>query len=126
VTRRAPLGVDVELVRPMNDALALAQRHYVGDEIARVAAVEGAARDRAFFTCWTRKEAVLKSTGAGLSVAPSTIRVGATPEPLRLVFEDPAGAEALRVVSFAVRADALGACAVAPRVRVEGMFDYGT
>ncbi len=124
VSRRAPLGVDVELLRPMDDALALAERHYVGDEIARVAAAEGALRDRAFFTCWTRKEAVLKSTGAGLSVAPSTLRVGATPEPLQLVFDDPAGAAALRLVSFEVRADALGACAVDPGVRVAGMFDY--
>jgi 4'-phosphopantetheinyl transferase len=124
VTRQAPLGVDVELVRPMNDALALAERHFVGDEIARLAVAEGAVRDRAFFTCWTRKEAVLKSTGAGLSVAPSTFRVGATPEPLQLVFDDPAGAAELRVVSFEVRADALGACALAPGVRVAGMFDY--
>jgi 4'-phosphopantetheinyl transferase len=79
VTRRAPLGVDVELLRPMNDALALAERNYIGDEITRVAAAAGAPRDRAFFTCWTRKEAVLKSTGAGLSVAPVRVPVGATP-----------------------------------------------
>jgi len=124
VSRRAPLGVDVELLRPMADALGLAERHYVGDEIARVAAASGALRDRAFFTCWTRKEAVLKSTGAGLSVAPVTVRVGATPEPLQLVFADPAGAAALQLVSFEVRADALGACAVHPHIRVAGMFDY--
>ncbi len=124
VSRRAPLGVDVELLRPIADALALAERHYVGDEIARVAAAAGVLRDRAFFTCWTRKEAVLKSTGAGLSVAPSSVRVGATPEPLQLRFDDPAGAAALRLVSFEVRSDALGACAVDPGVRVAGMFDY--
>jgi len=124
VTRRAPLGVDVELLRPMDDALALAERNYVGDEIARVAAAAGALRDRAFFTCWTRKEAVLKSTGAGLSVAPVRVPVGATPEPRQLVFDDPKGAVSLRLVSFEVRADAIGACAVEPEVRVAGMFDY--
>lgn len=125
VTRRAPLGVDLELLRPINDALALAERHYLGDEIARVSKASGVLRDRAFFTCWTRKEAVLKSTGAGLSVAPVLVPVGATPEPRQLVFDDPKGAVTLRVVSFEVRADAIGACAVEPGVRVAGMFDYG-
>jgi 4'-phosphopantetheinyl transferase len=124
VARRAPLGVDVELLRPMSDALALAERHFVGDEVACVAAAAGVSRDRAFFTCWTRKEAVLKSTGAGLSVAPSLVRVGATPEARDLVFDDPAGAVDLRLVSFEVRADALGACAVARGVGIAGMFDY--
>ncbi len=124
VTRRAPLGVDVELLRPMKDALALAQRHFVGDEIGWVDVADAAARDRAFFTCWTRKEAVLKSTGAGLAVAPATVRVGATPEPLQLRFDDPAGAVALQLVSFEVRAGAIGACAVAPGVRVSGTYDH--
>lgn len=124
VGRRGPLGADVELLRPMNDALALAERHYVGDEIACVAGTSGAARERAFFTCWTRKEAVLKSTGVGLSVAPSTVPVGATAEARELRFASAAGVVPLRLQSFEVRAGALGACACAPRVRIRGTFDW--
>jgi 4'-phosphopantetheinyl transferase len=123
VARRGPLGVDVEQVRGMDDALALAQRHFVADEIERVAQAAGAARDAAFFTCWTRKEAVLKSTGAGLSIAPSTVRVGATAEMLRLDFRTPDGAVPLELHSLQVRDGALGACAFAPGMRLAGFYD---
>lgn len=124
VGRGAPLGADVELLRPMDDALALAERHYVGDEIARVAGAAGAAREVAFFTCWTRKEAVLKSTGVGLSVAPCTVHVGATPEARELRFVSTGGEVPLRLQSLRVREGALGACATAPGVRIRGCFDW--
>jgi 4'-phosphopantetheinyl transferase len=125
VARRGPLGVDVECVREMKDALALAQRHFVGDEIDRVTSATGAVRDAAFFTCWTRKEAVLKSTGAGLSVEPCSVRVGATPQALRLEFLTPDGVVPLELCSFVVREGALGACAFAPGVRIAATYDFG-
>jgi 4'-phosphopantetheinyl transferase len=122
VARRGPLGVDVEQVRPMPDALALAERHFVADEIAHVAQAQGAARDAAFFTCWTRKEAVLKSTGVGLSVAPCTVRVGATAEPLPLDFGAPGGVVPLVLHSLQVRDGAIGACAFAPGIRLGAAY----
>lgn len=124
VGRCGPLGADVELLRPMDDALALAERHYVGDEIARVAAARGAVRESAFFTCWTRKEAVLKSTGVGLSVAPCTVHVGAAPVTRELRFASTGGEVPLRLQSFVVREGALGACACAPAVRIRDTFDW--
>lgn len=122
VARCGPLGVDVEQVRTMDDALALAQRHFVADEIERVARASGAARDAAFFTCWTRKEAVLKSTGAGLSIAPSSVRVGATGETLHLDFRTPDGVVPLELQSFQVQDGALGACAFAPGTRLAARY----
>ena len=80
VARGGPLGVDVEQFREMSDTEALAKRFYAGDEIDRVLGSEGLARQRAFFLCWTRKEAVLKSTGVGLTVSTRSVHVGATPE----------------------------------------------
>ncbi len=56
------LGIDVEQVRPDTEFRALAERFFHPDEAAAI----GDRRD-AFFRCWTRKEAVVKALGLGLS-----------------------------------------------------------
>jgi phosphopantetheinyl transferase (holo-ACP synthase) len=43
------------------------------------AAVEGL-RDRTFLTCWTRKEACVKTLGVGLSALSAWIEVGCDPD----------------------------------------------
>jgi 4'-phosphopantetheinyl transferase len=63
------VGIDVELMRPVSDALALAQANFDPDECATLATLPGAARDRAFLVGWTRKEACLKAHGSGFSGA---------------------------------------------------------
>jgi 4'-phosphopantetheinyl transferase len=74
----APIGVDIEIVRPVEEALALADRHYTPSEQAAVAAAaDGVARQRAFLRVWTRKEACLKAVGLGLRLAPSSFEAGA-------------------------------------------------
>ena len=56
-----PVGLDLETVRPVSDAL-LAK---VADETEwRLA---GAKNERAFFRLWTAKEAVLKAVGKGMA-----------------------------------------------------------
>lgn len=70
------VGVDVETFRPVHDALGLS-RHYFSDaESEELELLDPAERDRAFLTCWTRKEAVLKATGLGLSIAPASVETG--------------------------------------------------
>jgi 4'-phosphopantetheinyl transferase len=121
VARSAPLGVDVEAWRPVPDAAALAARLFTSGEreALQAAAQHGqpvSGAEAAFLTCWTRKEAVLKSTGLGLSVEPRTVEVGATPDPRELGF---AGSEVpLCVRSFAVGSEGVGAIALPPQVRV--------
>lgn len=70
------IGVDVEPLQAMADVNELAQRHFTPRERDAVASERGAARDRAFLRCWTRKEACMKATGCGLSLAPSSFECG--------------------------------------------------
>jgi len=61
------LGIDVEQIRPMPDASAIAEQVFAAGEILALRGVADGARAEAFFRYWTRKEAVVKSLGRGLS-----------------------------------------------------------
>lgn len=61
------LGVDVEQLRPFADALSIAERMFSGDERRVLRALPDGERALVFFDYWIRKEAVVKSTGRGLS-----------------------------------------------------------
>lgn len=63
------LGVDIEVVRPMNDVETLAGRHFSDEEVRAIQACAPEERLRAFLRTWTRKEAFIKALGGGLSVA---------------------------------------------------------
>jgi 4'-phosphopantetheinyl transferase len=67
VTAGAEVGIDVEPLREVPDALDLAGRFFAPAERAALEAVATSERARAFLTCWTRKEAYVKAVGAGLS-----------------------------------------------------------
>jgi len=73
---RGPLGVDVEQLREVPDALELAERHFTRSECEALAALPAAEQNHAFLICWTRKEACLKAIGLGLIVPPECFEVG--------------------------------------------------
>ena len=64
---QAEVGVDIEQVRPLEDAEEVAERFFSKNEVAAFTAVPAAQKPRAFFNCWTRKEAFIKVIGEGLS-----------------------------------------------------------
>jgi 4'-phosphopantetheinyl transferase len=64
-----PVGLDVEQVRAVADLAALAEHVHSPAERARDVGLEV----EAFFRIWTRKEALVKSTGDGLSTPMSEI-----------------------------------------------------
>ena len=65
-SRTAPIGVDVEFVRPVSWEAMLPMISGAEEaEDIRNAAGDAAAPD-AFFRCWTAKEAVLKAEGRGM------------------------------------------------------------
>lgn len=60
------LGVDLEVVRPMPEAVPLAARFFCPTEASYIATLPANERSQGFFRAWTRKEAYLKATGEGL------------------------------------------------------------
>jgi 4'-phosphopantetheinyl transferase len=60
------VGVDVERVRPLPEYAAVADRFFPPSESAAFAEAPPESREREFFRHWTRIEAMLKATGAGL------------------------------------------------------------
>lgn len=74
----APIGVDVEVCRPVPRAQRLADRFFARSESVWLAAVPASERDRAFLALWTCKEAYVKAVGGRLG--PSLARVEVDPE----------------------------------------------
>jgi 4'-phosphopantetheinyl transferase len=63
------IGVDIEFWRSTSDEAALVRRYFSASEIAAYERCAAAERTRAFFNCWTRKEAYVKAVGRGLGLA---------------------------------------------------------
>ena len=79
------IGVDVEQVRALDDALQIAQHYFSPRERALLAALSGPERYQAFFSYWTRKEAYLKACGEGLALLNTQLDVlGPAGQPVRL------------------------------------------
>ena len=63
----ARVGVDVEWVAPLDEMDELVTIHFSAREQATWKALPADVRERAFYDCWTRKEAFVKAIGEGLS-----------------------------------------------------------
>ncbi len=80
------LGVDVEHIRPLDNFDGLAERYYATCELDTIRALPEDQRLTGFFNCWTRKEALLKAVGTGLSFPLDQVVVTLVPgEPARLL-----------------------------------------
>jgi 4'-phosphopantetheinyl transferase len=67
LTWEGPVGVDVERIRPLSDSEELAERFFCENENAALKNVRAGERFDAFFDLWTRKEALIKATGDGMT-----------------------------------------------------------
>ena len=86
LTLRREIGVDIEQIRPLPGVEHIAGRFFCPEEVSEVMSAPGTERNRAFFRCWTRKEAYIKATGDGLSAALSSFRVIVHPDlPVRII-----------------------------------------
>jgi 4'-phosphopantetheinyl transferase len=62
-----PLGVDCEYVQEDFPVLSVAQQFFTKNEVLQLQRKSGKDQVKAFYRCWTRKEALVKAFGAGLS-----------------------------------------------------------
>ncbi len=65
------VGIDVELMRSLPQALSLARRFFQEQEVAYLVSLPPTRQEAMFFRLWTAKEAYLKATGEGLSGLPN-------------------------------------------------------
>jgi phosphopantetheine--protein transferase-like protein len=68
-----PVGVDVEVVRPVD--LSVVERFFVADEKEYVLSAQGDVRRERFFEVWTKKESRIKCEGKGLFESLSSFSV---------------------------------------------------
>lgn len=109
------IGIDVEQLRPLVDAEQIAARFFAAGESATLAALRPRDRVEGFFNAWTRKEAVVKALGAGLSIPLDAFEVSLRPsEPPAILRWDIAGEDASgwRLRHFDAVADHVVALAV--------------
>lgn len=78
------VGVDVEAIRAFPEADDIAARCFSRQERAAYFALDDAQRPRAFYECWTRKEAFAKALGVGLSMPLDALDVSSPPGGWRL------------------------------------------
>jgi 4'-phosphopantetheinyl transferase len=77
--RDREIGVDIERIAPARASTAVAAHFFSSRERSAIANLSPDQRTRAFFTCWSRKEALVKATGEGMSAALESIEVYPTP-----------------------------------------------
>jgi 4'-phosphopantetheinyl transferase len=108
------VGVDVERLRPMDDAERIIARYFTSRECLEFLEHPRAERASAFFRGWTRKEAFLKATGEGLAASLDSFEVSLDAGGARLlrVGDDPDAARRWSLVDVDVEPGFVAALAV--------------
>jgi 4'-phosphopantetheinyl transferase len=84
--RRCEVGIDVEYIREIPEMEDIVGSFFSEREKAAFDSLPRALRREAFFKCWTRKEAVVKAMGSGLSSPLQDFDVSLIPgEPARIL-----------------------------------------
>jgi 4'-phosphopantetheinyl transferase len=67
IANNIEVGIDIEFMRELPDALQIAKRFFSDGEVKEFSETREGDIRTAFFNCWTRKEAFIKAVGEGLS-----------------------------------------------------------
>ncbi|MFO7596775.1 MAG: 4'-phosphopantetheinyl transferase superfamily protein [Desulfocurvibacter africanus] len=79
VSAEYTLGVDVEEICPVPEAMLLARRWFSKEEMRWIN--ESGDKERAFLRCWVCREAVLKAWGTGLAISLDALVLQPPPYP---------------------------------------------
>lgn len=115
VTEGRRIGIDLEFIDREFDCMEIASRFFATAEIEQLRLVPADQQRRAFFNCWTRKEAYVKAQGMGLQLSLKEFEVSLVPDvPAALVRTAPAASEAgrWRLQEIPLGQDYVGALAV--------------
>jgi len=73
------LGVDIELIKPLQDWRRISARFFSAGEVEELTGLDPTQQIAGFFACWTRKEAYIKAAGEGLAIGLDKFYAGANP-----------------------------------------------
>jgi 4'-phosphopantetheinyl transferase len=115
LTREREIGIDIEYIREGFAGEDIAESFFSTREAATLRTLPEKLKTKAFFDCWTRKEAYVKARGEGLSFPLKQFDVAFAPgEPASLLHVQNAPAEARRwsLVELSPNAEYAAALAV--------------
>jgi 4'-phosphopantetheinyl transferase len=128
-SRGREVGVDVEAVRAIPDADAVAARFFSRREDEAYRALAPGERALGFFNCWTRKEAFVKAVGDGLACPPDSFDVSLAPgEPARIlrIGNEPGRRCRWQIAGFAPLAGYVAAAVMESTAREAGSSEGAT
>ena len=89
ITKGRDVGVDIEYIRPLRYEDRIQERFFSSKENEALRYLPKDIQHRAFFTCWTRKEAFIKAKGGGLNIPLRQFTVSVDPkEPAQLLLTE--------------------------------------
>ncbi|HEY0320037.1 MAG TPA: 4'-phosphopantetheinyl transferase superfamily protein [Pyrinomonadaceae bacterium] len=93
ITRRREIGVDLEHVRDEIEYREIAKLFFSRREFSTLESLPREAQIKAFYNCWTRKEAYIKAKGGGLSIPLDRFAVSLRPNEAAALVEVEGDAE---------------------------------
>lgn len=80
ITLDQAVGIDLEQIRPRPHLEAMTQRFFAPEESDQIMSLEEHDREKAFYHCWCRKEAILKGAGLGIWIGLDKFAVNTSPD----------------------------------------------
>jgi 4'-phosphopantetheinyl transferase len=127
ISRGIEVGIDVEAIRKIERRIA--EQQLTQDELKRISTLPVDDWMETFYTCWTRKEAVLKGEGLGLRIDPGLFEVAVVPgKQAKLITSDPCVrfTRDWHVIDVGFDTLLVGSLAMSPMPKAVNFYRYDT